>query len=116
MNSNLVHNVLNVLIALLSFLTVVLLALGCTENSIHVIDCATATVDPKYIPWLMATTGILSSIKLIMNAMRDGLAGMAKPQPPVADQMKTVVLTAPADATVSVVTPVGRVTAAKEKP
>ena len=65
MNTNLIHNVLNFLLALVGGL------MAFDFSSI---------VSPGTAGTIIA---VLSGAKLLMNAIRDGLAGMAKSQPPV---------------------------------
>lgn len=65
MNTNLIHNILNVAIAIMG---------------------ALATFD--FTQFVGASTSVkimagLALIKLLINAVRDGLSGMTKPQPPV---------------------------------
>lgn len=65
MNTNLIHNILNVAIAILG---------------------AVATFDwSQFIGTTLAVKLMagLALLKLVINAVRDGLAGMAKTQPPV---------------------------------
>lgn len=83
MNSNLVHNILNVLL----IITPLAATLGCTDTGITY-DCSHSILGPKYALWLELGFG---AIKLIMNIGRDGLSGLVKPQPPVADAITTVV-------------------------
>lgn len=65
MNTNLIHNILNIAIAVIA-------ALSLPE--------VTALI-PPYIAIPMV--GILSTAKTVINMIRDGLSGMVKPQPPV---------------------------------
>ena len=65
MNTNLIHNVLNFLLAIVG-------GLMAFDYSAFVSASTAGTI-----------IAILSGAKLVMNAVRDGLAGMAKPQPPV---------------------------------
>lgn len=65
MNSNLIHNILNLLII------VVTAVIGFDWSSI---------VPPEI---ALKVVGGLTLIKLTMNGFRDGLVGMVKPQPPV---------------------------------
>lgn len=64
-NTNLIHNILNFLIAITAGLA------GFDFSSI-----VSATTAGKIV-------AILAAAKLVMNALRDGLSGMVKPQPPV---------------------------------
>ncbi len=65
MNSNMIHNILNFLLAIVGGL------MAFDFSSI---------VSPGTAGTIIA---VLSGAKLLMNAVRDGLSGMAKPQPPV---------------------------------
>lgn len=65
MNLNLVHNVLNFLLAIIG-------GLAAFDFS-SIVSQSTAGL----------IISVLAMMKLIMNALRDGIAGMAKPQPPV---------------------------------
>jgi hypothetical protein len=98
MNSNLVHNVLNVLIAISGLGAALLLAFGCVDVA-GTYDCSKAVISPT---WLGLAAGMLGALKTIINIGRDGFGGLVKPQPPVADNIKTVVVATPADATVEV--------------
>jgi len=64
-NTNLIHNILNFLIAIVG-------GLGAFDFSSIVSPTAAATI-----------VSVLAATKLVMNALRDGLAGMTKAQPPV---------------------------------
>jgi len=64
-NTNAVHNILNFLIAIVAGLA------GFDFSSI-----VSASTAGKIV-------AVLAAAKLVMNALRDGLAGMTKPQPPV---------------------------------
>ena len=65
MNMNLIHNILNFLLAIVGGLM--------AFDFSSVVSAGTAGT----------IIAILSGAKLVMNAVRDGIAGMAKPQPPV---------------------------------
>lgn len=65
MNSNFLHNVLNFLIVLIPALAI--------------FDW-TAFFSPEISLKIVGTLGL---IKLVINAYRDGVTGMAAPQPPV---------------------------------
>lgn len=64
-NSNMIHNILNFLIAIVAGLA------GFDFSSI-----VSASTAGKIV-------AVLAAAKLVMNALRDGLAGMVKSQPPV---------------------------------
>jgi hypothetical protein len=65
MSSNLFHNIANVLIALIA--------------AMMAFDW-TVLFSPETGAMIISA---LATIKLVINAIRDGLAGMVKPQPPV---------------------------------
>lgn len=79
-NTNTLHNVLNVLIALSALMIAVLLATGCTQLSDGSLECSQSFIGPGY---AAAVVTVLSTIKIVVNIMRDGVAGLIKPQPPV---------------------------------
>ncbi|URK88672.1 hypothetical protein LP421_16955 [Rhizobium sp. RCAM05350] len=80
MNSNLFHNILNVVIALLGVVTAVLLATGCTTLPGGGLECSKSLISPEYTSIAIAGLGLL---KTVINIVRDGPAGLVKPQPPV---------------------------------
>jgi hypothetical protein len=65
MNSNLVHNILNVAIALIAVMS---------------LPEVMAFIPPSI---ALPLVGALATAKTIINVIRDGLAGLMKPQPPV---------------------------------
>ena len=65
MNTNLIHNIINFLITVIAGLEVF--------DWTPFIEESTA----------LSVVGGLSMLKLLMNAVRDGITGMAKDQPPV---------------------------------
>lgn len=64
-NSNAIHNLLNVAIAVLA-------AMAAFDWQIVFSPGTAATI-----------IGGLATLKVVINALRDGVAGMIKPQPPV---------------------------------
>lgn len=66
LNSNAIHNFLNVAISVVSVLGLV--------------DWTTVGVAPAT---ALKIVGVLGIVKLVMNATRDGFKGMVEPQPPV---------------------------------
>lgn len=68
MNTNLMHNIINITISLVAALTL--------------FDW-TAFFDPQT---AMMIVGALSMIKLVINVIRDGVTGLVKEQPPVGDK------------------------------
>lgn len=79
-NSNLVHNLLNVAIAILAGLTAFLMATGCTTLATGLLECSQSWIDPTY---STAAVAILGFVKTVINVVRDGFAGLFKSQPPV---------------------------------
>lgn len=80
MNSNLFHNIANVASLVLALGTVVLLWSGCVATIDGSFNCGGSFIDVKY------TTGAIAAlqvIKMTVNVVRDGISGLAKPQPPV---------------------------------
>lgn len=80
MNSNAVHNVLNVLIALVAGFTAFLLATGCTSTALGALECSKSWIDPTYTTVAVTIMGVAKSL---INVWRDGLGGLFKKQPPV---------------------------------
>jgi hypothetical protein len=80
MNTNLLHNILNVVIALLGGFTAFLLATGCTTLPTGQLECSASWISPTLTSIAVLVLGVAKSI---INVVRDGLAGLAKPQPPV---------------------------------
>jgi hypothetical protein len=66
MNSNAIHNALNILILF--------------SGSAAGFDFSTIGLSPSLAG---KATAVLAITKLLMNAVRDGVPGMVKPQPPV---------------------------------
>lgn len=65
MNTNLIHNVLNIVMAVVA-------VLGLPE-----------VIALIPVEWAVTITGAAATLKLVINVVRDGLAGLAKTQPPV---------------------------------
>lgn len=80
MNTNLVHNILNVMNVVLAGITTTLLTSGCVQAANGAVDCSASFIDPKYTAIALIAT---NALKLGINTFRDGLAGLAKKQPPV---------------------------------
>lgn len=79
LNSNLIHNVLNIVIVAMSMGEAGLLATGCTQT-LTGFDCSLSWLPPAYVGVAVSFLGML---KLGMNLNRDGFLGMFKQQPPV---------------------------------
>lgn len=107
LNSNFIHNILNVLIAVNGFL----LWLNCSVGTGGVASCEQSWVPPQVAIAIVAFAGVL---KIIINVGRDGLAGLTKAQPPVADAMTTVVTPVKTVASGEKVTVTATTTAAKK--
>jgi hypothetical protein len=79
-NSNAVHNILNVAIALLGAATAFLLATGCTTLPTGALECSGSWISPTYTAIAITGLGVLKSL---INVIRDGITGLVKEQPPV---------------------------------
>lgn len=77
MNLNLVHNLINILIAALG---AILIASGCVATATGTLDCSASWISPQITA--IAITG-LAVLKTVLNIFRDGLTGLWKVQPPV---------------------------------
>jgi len=84
-NTNLFHNIANLASLVLAGMTAVLLDSGCSQDGDGLFDCSTSFINPTY---TTAAIAALQVIKIIVNVLRDGLDGLAKPQPPV--QARTI--------------------------
>ncbi|WP_457154645.1 hypothetical protein [Mesorhizobium sp. P5_C1] len=80
LNTNTLHNALNVLIWLPAAIAGFLTATGCTTLASGGFDCAASWLPPQDALWIAAFSGFL---KTLINLQRDGLAGLIKPQPPL---------------------------------
>ena len=79
-NTNALHNILNIAIAVLGAVTAFLLATGCTQTAVGALECSKSWIDPTYTT--VAIT-VLAGLKSLINVARDGFGGLFKPQPPV---------------------------------
>ena len=80
MNSNLFHNIANVVSLLLAASTAALVASGCVTLATGALSCTSSWINPAY------TTGAIAAIqaaKMVVNIVRDGVSGLTAPQPPV---------------------------------
>lgn len=66
MNTNAIHNILNILLAVI--------------GALMAFDWSVIPLPPETLAMIM---GGLGAVKLFMNTLRDGLAGLFKRQPPV---------------------------------
>jgi len=80
LNTNTLHNILNVLITVSASVVAILLAAGCTQLADGSLECSQSFVAPGY---TAAAIAALSALKIAVNILRDGVAGLIKPQPPV---------------------------------
>lgn len=81
MNSNLFHNIANILMILLAGATAVMLAMGCTTLETGALECSQATMLRPELMTIAVT--VLGVAKMVVNVVRDGLTGLTKQQPPV---------------------------------
>lgn len=79
MNTNLIHNILNVLIAVSAAGTAALVATGCVEVGVA-LDCSGSWLSPA---WTATGTAVMGVVKTGINILRDGFFGLFKTQPPV---------------------------------
>lgn len=81
MNTNLLHNIINVVMILLAALTAALVAMGCTTLPNGDLTCSeTLFISPTVATSIVAVLGV---VKMLVNIIRDGFAGLSKKQPPV---------------------------------
>lgn len=80
MNTNLFHNIANIVMVALAAATAALLATGCTSLPDGTLDCSGSFIDARWTSIAIMAIGVL---KVVVNISRDGLSGLAKPQPPV---------------------------------
>ncbi len=81
MNTNLIHNILNVVNVVLAASVAGLIATGCVQNAAGVIDCSASWIPASYVGYALMA---INAIKLVMNVVRDGFGGLFKSQPPAA--------------------------------
>lgn len=79
-NSNMIHNILNVVIAVVGVITAFLIATGCVATETGALECSSSWVDPKITAVLIT---FLALTKTVMNVFRDGVTGLTRQQPPV---------------------------------
>lgn len=81
MNTNLIHNVINIVMILVAGLTAVMIAMGCVTLPSGDLECTeTLFISPGAATTIVA---VLGGVKMLINVVRDGFAGLAKRQPPV---------------------------------
>ncbi|AGB73749.1 MULTISPECIES: hypothetical protein [Rhizobium] len=79
-NTNAIHNLPNILIAVLAAVTAFLIATGCTQLTTGLLECSQSWISPTYTAAIVA---VLGASKTLINVVRDGFGGLIKPQPPV---------------------------------
>lgn len=112
MNTNTIHNILNAILAVIGVITPILVKFGCTETG-DTLNCSAAAVPEWVLPWVIGLAGAIGVIKVVMNLVRDGFGGLFKQQPPVATDVKTVVVTGDANSVTKVETATAGGTTAK---
>lgn len=81
MNTNLIHNIINILMILIAGATAILSAMGCTTLPNGELECTNITyLDPTTATLIITILGV---IKMVINVVRDGIKGLVKEQPPV---------------------------------
>jgi len=81
LNTNTIHNVLNILMMLSALVIAILLATGCTQDAVSgLLECSKSVISPSVTAYAIAGLGAL---KILINIGRDGVTGLVKPQPPV---------------------------------
>lgn len=79
-NTNLLHNVLNILLVFQAMLIAGLISTGCIQMADGSLDCHASWISPVIIGYLIGGT---AALKIIINIARDGIWGLFKWQPPV---------------------------------
>jgi hypothetical protein len=75
-----IHNLLNILIGVLAAATAFMIASGCTQLVMGLLECSQSWISPTY---TTAVIAVLAASKTLINVVRDGFGGLIKPQPPV---------------------------------
>ncbi|MFI0844444.1 hypothetical protein [Mesorhizobium sp. IMUNJ 23232] len=84
MNSNAIHNILNIIIWGFGLLGVIAAYAGCTALPDGSFDCTTSTIIPaSWLPTVVKITTGAALMKTAINFFRDGFGGMWKPQPKI---------------------------------
>lgn len=105
LNTNTIHNILNLLLGVVGVATTILVALGCSANEVTgAVDCSQAPVGEGFLVFLVGAAGVVGMLKTVINLVRDGFGGLFKQQPPVATDVKTIVVTGDANSTTEVKT------------
>lgn len=90
-NSNSVHNFINFAIQVVGYGSFALKATGCVDTDPgagETFDCSRSLIPSDYAGLIV---GAFGTAKTVINMVRDGLGGLIKVQPPVADATTTVV-------------------------
>lgn len=80
MNSNLFHNIANIINVALAAMLAGLVATGCIASASGVLDCTGSWIDPTIVGYALLAVNVL---KIAVNVIRDGIGGLFKKQPPV---------------------------------
>lgn len=80
MNSNLFHNIANVVNVVLAMLIAGLISTGCVASASGVLDCSASWIPVDYVGYALL---VVNALKIGVNVVRDGLGGLFKQQPPV---------------------------------
>lgn len=81
MNTNLIHNIINVVMIIIAGLTAVLSAMGCTTLANGELECSNIQfLSPTLAATILTVLGV---VKMLINVVRDGFKGLTKEQPPV---------------------------------
>lgn len=81
MNTNLIHNIINIAMIVIAGLTAVLTAMGCTTLANGDLECSNVQfLSPTLATAILTGLGV---IKVLINVARDGFKGLTKQQPPV---------------------------------
>ena len=81
MNSNLFHNIANVVMIVIVGATAIMTYLGCTTLPNGELECTTTMFISPATATLIVT--VIGMVKMLVNVVRDGFSGLAKQQPPV---------------------------------
>ena len=81
LNTNTIHNAINILMTLSALAIAILLATGCTQDAVSgLLECSKSVLSPAVTAFAISALG---AIKILINIGRDGVSGLVKPQPPV---------------------------------
>lgn len=81
MNTNLLHNLINIAMIVIAGVTAILSAMGCTTLPNGELECsAIQFLSPTLAATILTVLGV---VKVLINVIRDGITGLVKEQPPV---------------------------------